>query len=178
MKNLKVLREKKGFSQEEVAKFIGVSRQMYNKYENSNLEPSVNSIRLLKKLYHVSYETLLDEVAVYSNKDNSNLYVASPSVAYGNGCGNYFSQMINLLPKLLYLEKAKLLNFVAQSMTKDVEAGKMAQLQYSTKKHNTTSKTYSIEEFDIAFAKIQKLATENNFNSNGQKWTREEMNER
>ena len=57
---LKELREKRGLSQAEVAQEIGISRQMYNKYERGDTEPSLTVIKGLCTLYAVSYEELLD----------------------------------------------------------------------------------------------------------------------
>lgn len=175
MKRLKRLREERGFSQDEVAQFIGVSRQMYNKYENSEVDPSLNSVKLLSKIFNVSYETLLNDEVTYNNVKNNDLVVASSSSSYGSMNINYFTKIVNMLPKLLYLEKTKLLNLVAQSMAKDVEAGKMAHQQNSSNKEKDIC---SYAEFELAYNTISELTTKNNFNSKGQKWTREELHER
>ena len=60
MDGLKKLREKHGFSQTYVASVLGVSRQMYIKYENGLVDPSLHAVRELRKLYGVTYEDILD----------------------------------------------------------------------------------------------------------------------
>lgn len=201
---LKELRTKRGISQAAVAEFIGISRQMYNKYENGEVEPTVKAVKLLCKLYNISYDQLLnDSVTSLGNKvsysKNSDSYncmeVASPSVSYGVGQGagsgslesekygikNYLSEIMTLIPKLLYSEKAKLLSALAQSMSADVEAGKLAQKYQNNSVQNTTfvcEKILDYKAFADGFNKIKELTEENEFNSQGKKWTREEMHER
>ncbi len=60
--NLKLLRKSKGFSQEEVAEKINVSRQSVAKWENGESIPDVIKCSELADLYEVT----LDEL-VYSN---------------------------------------------------------------------------------------------------------------
>ena len=48
---LKALREKNNYSQATVAKYLGISRQMYIKYESGEAEPPVKVIVALIKLY-------------------------------------------------------------------------------------------------------------------------------
>ena len=69
---LKELREKRGLSQAEVAQEIGISRQMYNKYERGDTEPSLSAIKALCTLYNVSYEELLNSPA-YSDSPVYNI---------------------------------------------------------------------------------------------------------
>lgn len=57
---LRELREKNNLSQATVAEYLGVSRQMYMKYESGENEPSVKMVVLLSKLYKVSYEQIID----------------------------------------------------------------------------------------------------------------------
>lgn len=44
---LRVLREKNNLSQASVAEYLGVSRQMYMKYESGENEPTVKMVVLL-----------------------------------------------------------------------------------------------------------------------------------
>lgn len=175
---LKDLRTKRGLSQSAVAEFIGISRQMYNKYESGEVEPTVKAVKLLCKLYNVSYEQILDDDELKSNKSNYGI-LSSPTVAYSAnkyGTKNNFLEIMNLIPGLLYSEKAKLLTALAQSMTADVEAGKIAQRYQSSQ--SVTNKTPDYKSFADGFAKIKELTSSVDFNSHGKKWTREEMNER
>ena len=58
--SLKLLRAQKKLSQSQVAEFIGVSRQMYIKYENGETELSASSIQKLCELYNVSADVIYD----------------------------------------------------------------------------------------------------------------------
>ncbi len=197
---LKVLREKRGLSQAEVAQEIGISRQMYNKYERGDTKPSLSSIKALCTLYAVSYEELIDSVdsidstkideteAKEPEKDTSlykieNSYglmaVASSHVAYGTE--NYYSQIIQLLPHLLLSEKSRLLTAVAESMTEEVEIK-------TKESRERKSQPMKVNQIDVYFpteeehkenlAEFLQYANSNHFTSNGKKWTREEMHER
>ncbi len=44
VKNLKVLRNKKGISQQQLADIIGVTQQSVNKYENHSVEPDIYTL--------------------------------------------------------------------------------------------------------------------------------------
>ena len=57
---LRQLREEHFFSQDAVAKELGISRQSYIKYESGEIEPSVELVRKLSRMYQVPYETLID----------------------------------------------------------------------------------------------------------------------
>lgn len=185
---LKELREKRGLSQAEVAQEIGISRQMYNKYERGDTEPSLNAIKALCTLYNISYEELLNSPA---NSDSSvynigqsfgEKVVESPAVPYCTtkisspafGTENYYSQIIKLLPHLLLSEKSRLLSEIAESITNEVE-GKMSQ---PMKVNQSNVHFPSDEEFESALQSSLQYASKIGFNTHGVKWTREEMNER
>lgn len=57
--NLIMLRNLAGFSQEEVAEKIGISRQAYAKWEKGLTIPDVEKCAALAKLYDVTVDTLL-----------------------------------------------------------------------------------------------------------------------
>ena len=196
---LKLLREKRGLTQSAVADFIGISRQMYNKYEIGEVEPTLKAVKALCTLYAVSYEELLGEIECGSsvkkekkedyeysmNNESGGLYVASPEPAYGvpnvsnaYGTVNVLSQIMELLPKLLYAEKAKLLTTVAQSMTNDVEAGKLAARVRPERLPKREMKVSGYDEFCESLEKTKELMKSINFNTHGVKWTREDMHER
>ena len=59
MIKLKELRKENGKTQEEIAKKISVSRQVYANYENEINEPPLNSLINLAKLFNVSTDYLL-----------------------------------------------------------------------------------------------------------------------
>lgn len=185
---LKELREKRGLSQAEVAQEIGISRQMYNKYERGDTEPSLSAIKALCTLYNVSYEELLNSSA-YSDSPVYNIdqsfgekVLESPAVPYGAakvsspafGTENYYAQIINLLPHLLLSEKSRLLTEVAESITNEVEGKKSQPMKVDQ------SKVYfpTHEEYEKGMAELLKSAKSSHYSSHGVKWTRDEMHER
>ncbi|MCQ2602275.1 MAG: helix-turn-helix domain-containing protein [Treponema sp.] len=89
---LKKLRTENRYSQDLLAKILGISRLSYMKYESGEVEPPVEIVRKLAKIYKVSYKTLIDnelnsehKSALYSNSaPHSYSYeVASPVPSYG-----------------------------------------------------------------------------------------------
>ncbi len=54
------LRKKYGYSQEELAAKLGVSRQAVSKWERSESSPDTDNLIVLAKLYNVSLDSLLD----------------------------------------------------------------------------------------------------------------------
>ena len=59
--NLIMLRNMVGFSQEEVAEKVGISRQAYAKWEKGITVPDVESCGILAELYGVSIDSLLKD---------------------------------------------------------------------------------------------------------------------
>ncbi len=178
---LKEFREKRGLSQAAVAAHIGISRQMYNKYENGEVEPSIRAIKALCTLYAVSYDELLGKPNVpYPFTDEEDVsFAASPSPTYGMyGTTNVLNQIMELLPKLLYSEKAKLLTTIAQSMTNDVEAGKLAARIRPERLNHAEPQVPSDEDSKAAAKKLREYAESIHFNTHGIQWTREDMHER
>ena len=53
------LRTKKGFSQEELAEKVFVTRQAVSRWENGETVPNTDTLKLLSKLFDVSINTLL-----------------------------------------------------------------------------------------------------------------------
>lgn len=58
--NLKILRNRSKFTQEEVADKIGVSRQAVAKWENGVTVPDINNCIALAELYKVSLDNLVN----------------------------------------------------------------------------------------------------------------------
>ncbi len=58
---LKNAREKSGYSQNEVAESLNISRQAVSKWENGWTCPDIDNLILLSKLYKVSTDELLME---------------------------------------------------------------------------------------------------------------------
>ena len=57
---IKLLREKKRYTQVKLAEEIGISRQALIKYESMELEPPVSVVRSLSKLFAVNYDCFID----------------------------------------------------------------------------------------------------------------------
>lgn len=88
---IRLLREKKGFSQTYLASYLKVSRQMYIKYETGEVEPPVHIIKDLCSLYSVSYDVIIDnrlsaKKDLYDIKDKPGCKVSdsSPKFAVKN----------------------------------------------------------------------------------------------
>ena len=60
---LKLLREEKGLTQEQVCSELGIGIQSIRNYENTSLEriPNTVQLKMLKEFYGVTYEYLLDD---------------------------------------------------------------------------------------------------------------------
>ena len=63
------LRKKKGWSQEELAEKLGVSRQAVSKWENGTSDPSTSNLCALAKLYGIPVEELLHETQDEKSED-------------------------------------------------------------------------------------------------------------
>ena len=57
---LKILRESSSISQEELAKKLGISRQMYNQIENRKVAPTLEIVEKLARFYDIDYSCIID----------------------------------------------------------------------------------------------------------------------
>ena len=167
--SLKYFREQNNYSQEAVASFLGVSRQMYIKYENGEVEPPLKVVVQLAHFYRVSYDVLIDNKipekrVTYDNSEKSTLEVASPTPSYGaapsNDSSYYLKSIMEMLPKLIYAEQLKVLSMLSGMVQKETEEKIIPDRKMQ------------------AYTKLLALNDELHLNSNGQKWTREELYER
>ena len=62
--NLIILRSIHGYSQEEIAEKIGISRQAYAKWENGSTIPDIEKCKRLSDLYGVTIDSLIKETTV------------------------------------------------------------------------------------------------------------------
>ena len=62
--NLVTLRRLNGFSQEEIAEKIGITRQAYSKWERGTTAPDVEKASILAKVYGISIDSLMNDDAV------------------------------------------------------------------------------------------------------------------
>ena len=58
--NLIMLRKLNGYSQEQVAERIGISRQAYAKWENGLTTPDIEKASMLAKVYGISIDDLME----------------------------------------------------------------------------------------------------------------------
>lgn len=70
MNRLKFLREAKGVSQKEIARYIDKSPQAYNFYENGHREPDIATIKKLADYFAVSIDYILGYIPKSDNKKN------------------------------------------------------------------------------------------------------------
>lgn len=155
---LKSLREQNNYSQNAIASFLGISRQMYIKYEKGEVEPPAKTIVQLAKFYSVPYEYILDGKTVIYTYKNTELEVASPTLSYDKS--SYLDSVLNMLPKLIFSEQLLVLSKLCDMVK-----------QHSADKKEPNKKKQSFE-------KLIFLNNELNLNSHGQKWTREELYDR
>lgn len=66
--NLKFFRKKNGYTQEQIAEKIGVSRQAVAKWERGEALPDIENIVALADIYEVTIDSLVRNVAAYGGK--------------------------------------------------------------------------------------------------------------
>lgn len=64
VQNLKVLRIRKGISQQQLADVIGVSQQSINKYENHMIEPDISTLMALADFFNTSVDYLIGHTEI------------------------------------------------------------------------------------------------------------------
>ena len=78
-KKLKELRMIEGWTQEEVAKKLGVSKQTYNHYENEKRKPGLTTIKKLAEVYQVDLDRIF---GTYDDNKPNELNVKEGSESY------------------------------------------------------------------------------------------------
>lgn len=73
-KNIKLFREKLGFSQEHIASFLGIKREMVSYYETGNRNIPVNDLQKLADIFGIELLDILEE--------NENLNSANIALAF------------------------------------------------------------------------------------------------
>lgn len=59
LRNIRILREEKRISQQKLGEIIGISQQSVNKYENHNIEPDINTLKLLADYFDTSVDFII-----------------------------------------------------------------------------------------------------------------------
>ena len=176
---LKALREQFNYSQNTVANFLGISRQMYIKYENGDVEPPVKTIVALCGLYKVPYDYLIENKGITHTENNSeykevfyknhnspeqeSLLLADPGADYSIE-QTYSQTVVNMFSKLTFIKQLAVFAELAGIIQKQSE--EEAQMKLETKKEMTP-----LERF-------LDRANKRPGDSNGWKWNREELYER
>lgn len=140
---IKKLREQNNYSQSALSERLGISRQMYVKYENGDVEPPVRVIRQLCSLYHVSYDFIIDDtLSENTNKQlQGNIYYVSsekddieacspdtsygPSITYRNKSTRSFENVVEAVRKVPSEQLPAILAFVSflkQQTSSEAEA--------------------------------------------------------
>lgn len=113
---IKYLREQHKYSQLQVADYLGISRQMYIKYERGETEPPVSVIKALCRLYKVDYDVILEDKhrqkdTGYIIQETKPLEFADPGTAATNPNppqSLYFREILSRMNKLNTDELIKL----------------------------------------------------------------------
>lgn len=123
-KTLCKLRIQNNYSQAAIASFLGISRQMYIKYENGEALPPVKSVVSLANFYHVPYDVILEDqlkdygqdelpAAEYEIADDSGLSESGGVFVPRRAPSYYLNAILLMLPKLAYKEQLKVLEKIS-----------------------------------------------------------------
>lgn len=181
-KTLLNLRIQNNYSQAAVASFLGISRQMYIKYESGEAVPPVKTVVNLANFYHVPYDVILDDqLKSFGEEQNehpetsyeierkepeslaihdSGVDENSDFLAVRRAPSYYLNAILQMLPKLVYQEQLKVLAKIS------------GMVQAATEEKLKPDKHMQ------AYQKLEELVKKYHPNSHGQKWTREELYER
>ena len=121
---LRSLRNQNNYSQSAVASYLGITRQMYNRYESGIADPSLKNIKKLCELYKISADVFLQNINSEKNEDASYEYshetysdmcVTSKSIPYGestvqSNSNSLLAEMLKLIPLLQFNEQITLMS--------------------------------------------------------------------
>lgn len=124
---IKILRTRHNYSQSSVAEYLGISRQMYIKYETGSVELSVKTIKALATLYKVSTDIIFEDKLSDSNNtyslNENNFIISDSQPEYKVSDVNIVMQ---LLPKLVLSEQisvmAKLAALIQEKSSESIPA--------------------------------------------------------
>ena len=163
------LRQENRYSQSILSKVLGISRQAYMKYESGEVEPSIEIVRKLSKIYKVPYDVIIDnkfdnqnaqEKLLYNFSEENPLEVASPSVFYSSSYNEntneestestiqYFQNQLNNLQEVIMEMRYKLSSLPTLKTENSVE----------NKPSYSKSKSFNKDEF---FKLVGKLNIDN-----------------
>ena len=176
---LRILREQNNYSQAAVASYLGISRQMYIKYEIGAAVPPVKVVIELSNFYRVPYDVIIEDKLNQNQNEKSEkhepaeypfersedvtweLHDSGAVYAPDEGAASYYLKTIlEMLPKLVYKEQLKVMEKLAGMVQKATEERLVSKKQMNT------------------YNKLSKYANNLHLKSDGTKWTREELYER
>ena len=69
--NIKLLRARRGLSQQQLASVINVSQQSINKYENHDVEPNIDTLCAIADYFNVSIDFLIGRTDIDRKIENT-----------------------------------------------------------------------------------------------------------
>lgn len=161
---LKFLREHNRYSQTQIASMVGISRQMYIKYENGEYEPGVKTILSLCKIYGVPYQVIIEnkycdgipdkneyEIDSYSSEtaieEPSFCYEAKPDSVKTN---NVLDEINELVKQLGISDRLKLISELAEKIRMEQDAHRR---KYAVEKEQVFEKM----SYEDSLAVLQKM---------------------
>lgn len=70
LENVKKLRKRDRVSQQALANVLGVSQQSVNKYENHNVEPSIDTLKKMARYFNVSIDFIVGKTDEENSGEN------------------------------------------------------------------------------------------------------------
>ena len=158
---LRILREQNNYSQAAVASYLGISRQMYIKYETGAAIPPVKVVTDLSNFYRVPYDVIIEDKLNSNQYDENNMSDKdAPYYDESNNTSYYLQAIMKMLPKLKYKEQLIVLEKLAGMVQLSTE--------YELKPKKKTS----------FYEELEKLNNKYHLRSDGKGWTRDELYER
>lgn len=74
IKNLRLLRESHGVSQQKLADAVGLTQQSINKYENHKIEPDIATLMLIADFFHTSVDYLIGHTEAQAEYEGVPVY--------------------------------------------------------------------------------------------------------
>ncbi len=63
--NLKKLRKQHGYTQQEIANMLNISRMKYNHYELKDSEPNIETLKKIADIFHITVDSLIGHEVPY-----------------------------------------------------------------------------------------------------------------
>lgn len=156
---LKKLRTDNRYSQDLLAKILGVSRISYLKYESGEVEPPVEIVRKLAKIYKVSYKTLIDNEfntekssVSYSYGHHKEYSVASSTPAYG---ASFYPENSFNSPNIISQFAAMLAELQNTIVSLQAQISSLQKSSVPTTDSFQKSATFNKEDFFSQVGKVQ-----------------------